>query len=170
MQNNIRNQSDNEDSREINWEVFGKNVRKYRKRKKLTQEQLAEICHMQPNSISRIEKGTAGTKIAGLLDLADALEVSPDSLLQGNYNPRNGRYAEHFYGFRDELTNSITNAINVFFDKEAGRQKVDEYEKRQKSAEHMIDPAVQYYDLRKPSPDPNLKETPDRRRQPHDRR
>lgn len=170
MKKVVRNQENDGSSREINWEVFGRNVRKYRKRKRLTQEQLAALCNMQPNSISRIEKGTAGTKISGLLDLADALEVSPDSLLQGNYNAKNDRYADHFYSLRDELTDRVTDAIHVVFDTEAKRQQVASYESRHRNTERLTDPAVEYSTLHEPTTDPNLPEKNDRRRKPYERK
>ncbi len=169
MKKITENQESDTVSREINWEAFGKNVRKYRKRKQLTQEQLAERCGMQSNSISRIEKGTAGTKIAGLLDLADALEVSPDALLQGNFDARNSRYAEQFYGLRDALSDRVTEAIHMFFDVEASRQQVETYEDRHQNTKHLIDPAVNYYKPQKPTADPNLSEKTDRRRKPYER-
>ena len=169
MKKVVENQANDAVSREINWEVFGKNVRKYRKRKQLTQEQLAERCNMQSNSISRIEKGTAGTKIAGLLDLADALEVSPDALLRGNFDAKNSRYAEDFYGLRDEIIDCITDNIRALFDVEAKRLQVDSYEDRHQNTKHLIDPAVNYYKPQKPTADPNLSEKTDRRRKPYER-
>lgn len=170
MKKVMQNQENDAGSRDINWEIFGRNVRKYRKRKNLTQEQLAALCNMQPNSISRIEKGTAGTKISGLLDLADALEVSPNSLLRGNYNPKNDRYAEHFYSLRDELTDRVTDAVRMFFDAEAKRQQVDSYESRHRNSERITDPAVEYCGLHEPTADPNLPEKTDRRRKPYNRK
>ena len=169
MKKVVENQANDAVSREINWEAFGKNVRKYRKRKQLTQEQLAERCNMQSNSISRIEKGTAGTKIAGLLDLADALEVSPDALLRGNFDAKNSRYAEDFYGLRDEIIDCITDNIRALFDVEAKRLQVDSYEDRHQNTKHLIDPAVNYYKAQKPTADPNLSEKTDRRRKPYER-
>ncbi len=56
MKKVTQNHEHSESPRDIDWEAFGRNVRKYRKQKNLTQEQLAERCHMQPNSISRIKK------------------------------------------------------------------------------------------------------------------
>lgn len=170
MQNSSKNQKKYDSEPEFDWELFGRNVRKYRKRKKLTQEQLAELCGMQPNSISRIEKGSAGTKMSVLKSLSNALEVSPDALLQGNFDAKNSRYAEHFYGLRDELIDQITDTIQSFFDAEAKRQDVDSYESRHRNKERILDPAVEYHTLNEPTADPNLPEKTDRRRKPYDRK
>ncbi len=169
MKKVTQNHEHSESPRDIDWEAFGRNVRKYRKQKNLTQEQLAERCHMQPNSISRIEKGVAGTKISGLLELADALDVTPNSLLQGYYNVKNDRYAERFYALKSGLTDSVTAAIDRFFAAEGRRQDVDNYEKNLETTRHIIDPAMDYSIKPEPTADPNLHEKTNRHRKPHER-
>ncbi len=169
MQNNSKKQENQDNDSKFDWVLFGRNVRKYRKQKKLTQEQLAERCGMQPNSISRIEKGNAGTKMSMLTDLADALDVTPNALLRGNFDAKNSRYAEDFYGLRDEIIDCITDNIRALFDAEAKRLQVDSYEDRHQNTKHLIDPAVNYYKAQKPTADPNLSEKTDRRRKPYER-
>ena len=61
--------------------IIGKNVRKYRELKKLTQEKLAEKAGISVSFCANIENGTKGTSVVVLKDLAAALEVSVDALL-----------------------------------------------------------------------------------------
>ncbi len=154
--------------RSIDWIIFGRNVHKYRKRKHLTQQQLAELCGMKPNSISRIEQGAAGTKLVVLLLLSDALEVSPDALLQGNFKVQNYRYADHFLSLRDELNDRLTETVDKLFDAEAKRRHTDTFEDRRRVAEHIDDPIMRPVE-NPPTADPNLPEKNNRRRPPHDR-
>jgi transcriptional regulator with XRE-family HTH domain len=59
---------------EIN-EVFGRNVRKYRRAKGLSQEKLAEAIEKTFHTISNIERGASSTKISTAEEIAAALEV-----------------------------------------------------------------------------------------------
>ena len=60
---------------------LGKNITKIRKRKKLTQVQLADIANMDDSSIRRIESGRNNSSIVILLRLAEALEVTLKELI-----------------------------------------------------------------------------------------
>ena len=62
------------------YEKFGLNVVYYRKRKKLTQLQLAELVDIDRSHISAIELGKVGVSFDVLFRLSDALEV-PTKLL-----------------------------------------------------------------------------------------
>ena len=61
---------------------LGKRLRQVRRRKDLTQEQLAAMAGVSPITISRMEQGNAAHAHACTLrDLARALDVSTDYLL-----------------------------------------------------------------------------------------
>lgn len=62
--------------------VMGDNVRRLRKAKGLTQEQLAEAAHISAVHLNRIEGGKASLSVAVAYALADALSTSADSLRQ----------------------------------------------------------------------------------------
>lgn len=62
---------------------LGTRVRKLRRDRKLTQEELARRAQLDPKHVQAIEAGGTNLTVASLLGLAVALEVSPGSLLDG---------------------------------------------------------------------------------------
>ncbi len=75
----------------IDYAEIGRQIRKYRLARGLTQSKLAEAINISPTHMSHIE--TAGTKLSlpVLLDLADRLEVSLNSLI--SEHPAHGKEA-----------------------------------------------------------------------------
>ena len=63
--------------------VLGSRIKEIRKRKKLTQEQLAEMVDFCAQQISDIERGVCGMSISKLTDFCRALETDADYLLFG---------------------------------------------------------------------------------------
>jgi len=61
----------------------GKNLRKTRKEKNLTQAQLSQIINKEQTYVSKIELGTVAA-IETYADIADALNVSLSQLFEGN--------------------------------------------------------------------------------------
>lgn len=61
--------------------AFGKNLKKLRKDKGLTQEQLAIDLDMEISQISRIERGIINTSIGNLNSIARILKVEHKELL-----------------------------------------------------------------------------------------
>ncbi|MBQ9845296.1 MAG: helix-turn-helix transcriptional regulator [Oscillospiraceae bacterium] len=55
--------------------VFGKNVRKYRNEKGLSQEKFAEICGLHRTYISDIECFRRSISLDNIQKIADALEI-----------------------------------------------------------------------------------------------
>ena len=79
----------------MNQEKIGKFIAKCRKEKKLTQEQLAEIVDISTTHMSHIETGNTKLSLQVFVDLAEALQVSVDSLLYGvNSNSKQQAYQE----------------------------------------------------------------------------
>lgn len=59
---------------------FGLNVVYYRKRKRLTQLQLAELADIDRSHISAIELGNVGVSMDVLFRLCEVLEITPKEL------------------------------------------------------------------------------------------
>ena len=62
------------------YEKFGLNVVYYRKRKRLTQLQLAELADVDRSHISAIELGKVGVSFDVILKLCEVLDITPKEL------------------------------------------------------------------------------------------
>lgn len=62
------------------YEKFGLNIVYYRKRKKLTQMQLAELANIDRSHISAIELGNVGVSFDVIFKLCEVLEIKPKDL------------------------------------------------------------------------------------------
>ena len=62
------------------YEKFGLNVAYYRKAKKLTQIQLAELVDVDRSHISAIELGNVGVSFDLIFKLCEVLEIKPRQL------------------------------------------------------------------------------------------
>lgn len=62
------------------YEKFGLNIFYYRKRKKLTQLQLAELADIDRSHISAIELGNVGVSFDLIFKLCEILDVKPRDL------------------------------------------------------------------------------------------
>ena len=89
--------------RGIDFQTLGKQIKKYRVLRGLRQSDLAELIFSTTNTISRIEIGGIGCSLENLLRIADALEVSPDALLFGNFNPMYSRFYPYFWDMKEEI-------------------------------------------------------------------
>lgn len=85
--------------------LFGKNVRNYRKTRKLTQEQLAERVDVSMETIGKIERGVATPTFATAEKIARALDV-PAAVLFGV------RETEAPSGERGRLINRIEHLLS----------------------------------------------------------
>lgn len=63
-------------------EIFGRNLKYYRRRKGWTQEELAELLDMSPQYISRLESGRHSPSFDVIEWLVEILEVRPDQLFR----------------------------------------------------------------------------------------
>ena len=61
---------------------LGLNIAYYRKDRGFTQDQLAEAIEASRVSIGKIETASVGISLDMLFDIADALEISPNKLLE----------------------------------------------------------------------------------------
>lgn len=62
------------------YEKFGLNIVYYRKKKKLTQLQLAELIDVDRSHISAMELGKVGVSFDVIFKLCDILEITPKEL------------------------------------------------------------------------------------------
>ena len=62
------------------YEKFGLNVVYYRKRKKLTQLQLAELVDIDWSHISAIELGNVGVSFDVIFKMCEVLDIEPKNL------------------------------------------------------------------------------------------
>lgn len=57
-------------------------IRQIREQKKISQQNLADICDLPKSTIGRIERAEINTTIKTLVKIANALELEPYKLLQ----------------------------------------------------------------------------------------
>lgn len=62
--------------------LIGERIRSIRKEKKLSQEELANLCDIELSQINRIELGKINTSISHLLLIAHHLGVLPEDLIK----------------------------------------------------------------------------------------
>lgn len=62
--------------------LFGKSVRRIREKTGLSQEALADLCHLHRTYIGGIERGERNVGLLNLLRLSKALKILPSELLQ----------------------------------------------------------------------------------------
>ena len=65
----------------LDYRMIGKQVRKFRKEREMTQEQLAERANRSPAFVGLIERGAHIMSVETLFELAQALNCSTDELL-----------------------------------------------------------------------------------------
>ncbi|MEO9346332.1 helix-turn-helix domain-containing protein [Acinetobacter radioresistens] len=60
---------------------FGLLVRKYRKERNMSQEQLALLCNMDRSYLGRVERGEVNPTLEKIYEIARALDINPQDLL-----------------------------------------------------------------------------------------
>ena len=64
--------------------ALGQRIRDLRRKRGLTQEQLAELADLSTPYVSHLERGSKKASLAVLVRLSESLEVTADQLLSGN--------------------------------------------------------------------------------------
>ncbi|MBQ3115235.1 MAG: helix-turn-helix transcriptional regulator [Clostridia bacterium] len=90
----------------MNYELLGKNIRKQRKAKQYTLEQLAEKLDVSTTFVGQIERAKGIPSLDTLVKIANVLEISTDSLLFGDLNSKSG--SSYFVKKVAELTDNFT--------------------------------------------------------------
>jgi transcriptional regulator with XRE-family HTH domain len=68
--------------------VFGKTLRRFRVKRKISQERLAEIAGLHRNYVGCVERGKQEVGLPVICKLAAALRIKPARLLRGLPRPR----------------------------------------------------------------------------------
>lgn len=82
---------------------FGKRLKEIRKRRNISQEELAELVGMEPNNISKLELGEHLPKKENLEKLCEVLEIEPKELFDFGHLKT-----------KSELVKDITETIGKF--------------------------------------------------------
>lgn len=90
----------------MNYELLGKQIRKQRKYKKYTLEQLAEKLDVSTTFIGQIERAKGIPSLETLVKIANVLEISVDCLLFGDLNEKSSN--KYFIDRITELTKTFT--------------------------------------------------------------
>ena len=70
--------------------LLGRNVRKWRLQRGMTQEQLALDAGMKRSYLSELERGLRNPTVRALTRLAEALSIEPELLLKLDQQPNDG--------------------------------------------------------------------------------
>jgi transcriptional regulator with XRE-family HTH domain len=62
---------------------FGEALRRAREAAGMTQEQVGNLCDMDPSAVSRLERGQRNPRLVTVVRLAHAIGVPPKELLDG---------------------------------------------------------------------------------------
>ena len=96
---------------------IGKNVKYYRAKAGFTQSELAEMVDLTNTHISHIETGDGTMSLDSLIEIAGALNTTPDFLLFGNMKTTLNRTAQIFMekakDFSQEEIECIFDIIDV---------------------------------------------------------
>ena len=65
----------------MDYKLMGQRIREHRKKKGLTQEQLAELIDISPSFMGHIERGGRISSLDTVMRLCEVLEVMPNELL-----------------------------------------------------------------------------------------
>jgi len=63
---------------------FGENLRRLRRKKGLSQEQLAFDAQLDRSFVGQVERGERNLSLLNILRLAEALEIPPEQLFRGD--------------------------------------------------------------------------------------
>lgn len=66
--------------------AFGKNLRRIREQKELSQEELSGKMGTAPSQVGRIERGEINPTVSTLRTMADALEIQIEDLFRFDYS------------------------------------------------------------------------------------
>lgn len=96
--------------------LLGQRIKYFRKAKKLTQEQLAEIVSMEPNSISIIESGRNFPTLNSLEKIAKALDIELNILFRYNSNKTNSEIINNINSELTKLNNEKLEKVLLFIE------------------------------------------------------
>lgn len=92
----------------LNLKEIGNRIKKYRKQKGFTQAQLAEIIDISTIHMSHLETGSVAMSLECMIKVCNALEVSPDDLLIGEFELNNNATIKQLA----EITKNLSSGEN----------------------------------------------------------
>lgn len=97
--------------------AIGKRIQACRKKKGLTQDQLAEKIMLSPNHLSAIERGVYNVKLSTLVEIMNHLDCSADDLfmdvIKSGYKIRSSRLSDMIEGLDMEEQAKIFNVVET---------------------------------------------------------
>ena len=96
--------------------LLGQKIKYFRKAKKLTQEQLAQLVGMEPNSISIIESGRNFPTLNSLEKIAKALDIELNILFRYNSNKTNSEIIDNINSELNKLNNDKLEKVLLFIE------------------------------------------------------
>lgn len=66
---------------------ISENIKKYRKERGMTQQQLSELCGVPAISLGRYERGERNPSIDTLIKIAEALDITIEKLINSSIEP-----------------------------------------------------------------------------------
>ena len=90
----------------IDYTAVGRKIREQRKKLKITQEQLAEMCEVSPSYIGHIERGSRNLSMNTAVQLCSVLEIGLDFLFLDSAEDSS------------EITNCIHSALSTCSEKQ----------------------------------------------------
>lgn len=84
--------------------AIGNNIKRCRKNMGLTQANLAEKINLSTIHMSHLETGAASMSLECMLNICNALKVTPDELLYGEYELNLKSTSDKLNGLLDSLT------------------------------------------------------------------
>ena len=104
---------------------IGQQIRKFRKMRGLSQEELAEIINISTTHMSHIETGNTKLSLPVLVDLANALGVSTDTLLEGHCHSIDDQVPDEINRILSQCTSGQRKAMADIL--KATKQAIDLY-------------------------------------------
>ncbi len=68
----------------LNYIKIGQSIKNYRKKKHITQKQLAKLINKSVTHISKIEQGQSKASLQTIVDIANTLDITIDEILKEN--------------------------------------------------------------------------------------
>lgn len=86
--------------------VFGEKIKRLRKAKNLTQEELAEMINIAPKNLSKIEVGTSFVSAETLGKLVEALDTTTEELFANNHIKKSEELLSEIYRNLNRISNN----------------------------------------------------------------
>ncbi len=150
------------ESKDFDAVLLGKQIQIYRKRLGYYQKDLAEKAGLKEYVISQIETGARKCSLSNLVSIANALQVSPDVLLFGNFQPEHSNFYPYLMEMAELIKEQVIKSIDSIFanlyqeDRKKHSQRYD-YKARveERKRRHVEDPILRKKESKKIT-DPNL--------------